>query len=62
MTTEMMLSMVEAQEQYFWDRYKVCMEVYGENNNLTEKWKERWAAVFDLLIDIEEKMESESND
>ena len=61
MTTEMMLSMVKAREQYLWDRYQVCMEVYGENNNFTEKCKERWSAVYDLLKDIQAKMEDESN-
>ena len=61
MTTEMMLSMVKAREQYSWDRYRVCVEVYGENNNFTEKWKERWSAIYDLLMDIQEKMEDESN-
>lgn len=61
MTTEMMFSMVKASEQYFWDRYQVSVEIYGENNNFTKKWEERWSAVFKLLIDIQEKMEDESN-
>lgn len=61
MTTEMMFSMVKASEQYFWDRYQVSVEIYGENNNVTKKWEERWGAVFKLLINIQEKMEDESN-
>lgn len=61
MTAEMMFSMVKTREQYFWDRYQDSVELYGENNNNTEKWKERWSTVFNLLIDIQEKMEGENN-
>lgn len=61
MTIELLFSMVKAREQYFWDRYQVSAEIYGENNNFTEKWKERWSAVFSLLVDIQEKMEGENN-